>query len=216
MNDAISSLCGSSNPCSEASIRTALTQFYAACNAELAGGANKDVLVIYDALYVTYPLYKAICSQDDSGNRCGAQSLNTPPAASSLYSGSQQTLAPNYDNLKSSNAAFLFLQPDESKDKLCVACTRSILTSFMSFESDLAYGPGLGNSILLAGQAALYQAVQSICGASFLNGAVQAAGSLSDGILGGNSGAASIRAGNGVGAIASLLGAVSLALAAGL
>ncbi len=206
----------SSSVCSEASVRTALTNFYAACQQELAADTpNKDVLEVYDALYVVYPLSKALTSKDDSGNFCGAQSLNTPPAADSLYTGSQQTLTPNFDNLKSSNAAFLFLDPSQSKDKLCVACTRSILTSYISFESDLAYGPGLSKSILLAGQSPLYQAVQSTCGASFLNGAVQAAGSLSDGILGGSSGAASIRAGNGVGAIASLLGAAALAVAVG-
>ncbi|KAI0085499.1 hypothetical protein BDY19DRAFT_986994 [Irpex rosettiformis] len=216
VNSALSTLCASSNPCSEASIRTALTKFYAACPQELTNGtAIPEVVQIYDVLYITYPLYKSMCSQDDSGNRCGAQSLGTPPAASSLYTGSQQTLAPNFDTLKSSNAAFLFLQPTLSKDKLCVSCTRSILTSYISFESDLAYAPGLASSILLSGQTALYQAIQSTCGASFLNGAVQAAGSLADGILGGSSGAASIRAGNGVGTIASLLSVAAVALAAG-
>ena len=40
------------------------------------------------------------------------------------------------------------------------------------------YGPGLNQSILLSGQPALYSAINTKCGPSFLSGAVEAAGAL--------------------------------------
>lgn len=90
------------------------------------------------------------------------------------------------------------------------------MTSYISFQSDIAYGPGLSRSLVLNGQPALYSAIQKTCGGSFLSGAVQAAGSLSDGILGGHSGAASTLAASSTGAIASLFGAVAVFVAAAL
>ena len=47
--------------------------------------------------------------------------------------------------------------------------------------SSIPYGPGNGNSVLFGGEPALYEAINSKCGASFLGGAVQAAGGLATG-----------------------------------
>jgi len=193
-------------------MRTALTNFYAACQSELSSDVNQQVLQIYDILYTVIPLRNAACSKDDSGKYCATEITGTAPSASSLSSGSQQAITPNFQTLQSSNAAFLFLQPTLTSDKLCVPCTRSIVTSYISFESDISYAPGLSQSILLSGQTPLYQAITSTCGANFLSGAVQAAGSLSNGLL--NSGAPRTVPASGAGAIASLLGAVTVALAA--
>jgi len=52
----------------------------------------------------------------------------------------------------------------------------------MTFESNVAYAPGLGNSQILDTQPSLYDAVKSKCPASFLSGAVQAAGGLGKGL----------------------------------
>lgn len=71
---------------------------------------------------------------------------------------------------------------------LCTTCTRNVLTGYFSFESDVLYGPGLSNSILLGGQNELVGAIQQKCGANFLNGAVQAAGGIKQGTF--HSGAA--------------------------
>ena len=87
------------------------------------------------------------------------------------------------------------------------------MTAYVGFESDIAYAPGLASSVLLSGQAALYAAISKTCGASFMNNAVQAAGSLSDSIISGNKNGA---VGSGVGNVASLLGAVAVAVAAAL
>ena len=47
--------------------------------------------------------------------------------------------------------------------------------------SSTPYGPGISNSQLFPGEAALYSAINSKCGASFLGGQVQAAGGLATG-----------------------------------
>lgn len=47
--------------------------------------------------------------------------------------------------------------------------------------SDVPYAPGLPNSQLLANEPALYSAINSVCGAAFLSGQVQAAGGLATG-----------------------------------
>ncbi|KAH8108370.1 hypothetical protein DFH11DRAFT_1822313 [Phellopilus nigrolimitatus] len=94
-------------------------------------------------------------------------------------------LMPNTTTFRSSNLAFLFLTPDLSSDKLCVACTRSVMSAYIAFEQSAPYAPGLSNSPILGGQPALYSAVNSTCGANFMNGAVQAAGGISDGLISG-------------------------------
>lgn len=217
---ALSTLCSSgSSQCSETTVRSSLVKFYAACQSELTTNLNQGVLQIYDVLYTIIPLTNAVCSKDTNGNSCAKEIPGSPPAASSLYSssGSQQVVTPNFATIESSNAAFLFLQPTLSSTELCTPCTRSIITSYVSFESDIPYGPGLAQSIILNGQTALYQAVQTTCGASFLSGVVQAAGSLSNSII--SNSAASSRVPlpvSGAGAIASLVGVVTVALAAAL
>lgn len=200
--------------CSETDIRTTLAAFYSACSAELTSKFNENVVQIYDVLYTLSPLLSATCSKDDSGKYCASQIQGSAPAASSLFSSGQTPITPNFSTLQSSNAAFLYLQPTLDSAQLCTSCTRSIMTAYVGFESDIAYAPGLAQSILLSGQTALYKAIDSTCGANFMNNAVQAAGSLSDSIISSN--AAPRSASAYAGGIASLLGAVSLAIAAAL
>jgi hypothetical protein len=214
VNSALTNLCSSSSACSETTIRSTLANFYSSCTAELTSSVNPGVVQIYDVLYTIIPLTEATCSKDDSGAFCATKIQGNAPPAGSLYSG-QDVLTPNFQALGSSNAAFLFLTPDLSSDKLCTSCTRSIMTQYVSFESDISYAPGLKNSILLGGQAALYAAISQTCGATFMNNAVQAAGSLSDGVISA-SGAAAAHSMSGSGVLASLVGAVSLAIAAAL
>ena len=96
-------------------------------------------------------------------------------------------LVPNITTYQNTNLPFLFLQPaDGAQSSLqsssqCTACTRNIMTAYINFESDTPYGPGLGGSLLLAGQQKLYDAITNTCGKTFLSGVVQAAGGLSSG-----------------------------------
>lgn len=213
-SDAISAALSSlatSNPCSNTDIRTSLASFYSACEAELTSSMNTQVLQVYDVLYSLPPLQAATVSKDDSGNFCATQIKGSAPDASTLYSSDQDTLTPNFSALEKANAAFLYLTPDLPEAQLCTSCTRSVMSAYISFESEIAYAPGLAQSLLLSGQPALYSAISSTCGANFMSNAVQAAGSLSDSIISANS--APRAAGASVGGLASLLGAATIAAA---
>lgn len=94
-------------------------------------------------------------------------------------------LVPNTTTYQDTNLPFMFLQPSMPSSELCTTCARNILTAYIDFESSSPYAPGLSNSLLFAGQISLYNNVTSKCGQSFLNGAVQAAGGLSSGLLSG-------------------------------
>ena len=111
-------------------------------------------------------------------------------------------LIPNTTTYRSSNLAFLFLNSEMSSDELCVSCTRSVLSAYISFEQTVPYALGIANSPMLGGQSDLYNAVTNTCGSSFLSGAVQAAGGLQDGIIGGKSSAPRLTAESGLFTIA--------------
>jgi len=173
---------------------------------------NQDVLRQYDVLYSLIPFQQAVCSQDASGNYCVTSMASTTgssasPSASgkSLFASSssgsslidslytsvpnskkradQTTLiVPNTTTFGATNLLFLFLKPSLTSSELCISCTSSIMTAWINFESNVPYGPGISESALLSGQSALYSAIESECGSSFLSGTVQAAGGISAGI----------------------------------
>jgi hypothetical protein len=117
---------------------------------------------------------------------------------------------PNTSTFREDNIAFLFLAPGLQADKLCVSCTRNVLTSYIAFEQSVPYAPGLASSPILGGQPDLYQAITNTCGANFMSGAVQAAGGLSGGLL---SGAERTAAGD-LGSVGTLMAAVAVGFAA--
>ncbi|KAG6833393.1 hypothetical protein H0H87_007378 [Tephrocybe sp. NHM501043] len=184
----LSNLCSSSvsNNCPESLVRSKLTDFYAACPAELTSNLNKDVLHIYDILYTLNPLKTAVCSKDDSGNYCVTQT--TLPSTGQTAQQIQQVLAsgstPNLDTYNSNNIPFFFLQSTLASSDLCNVCTRNVMTAYLNFEAKVPYAPGLANSLTIKGQTSLYSGIVSTCGSTFLSGAgVQAAGGLSGGTL---------------------------------
>lgn len=146
----------------------------------------------------------SICSKDDTGSWCV---LSSPKSAkeqvgsstltdilSTLYikaggalrrRGPQDAIIPNLATYHDKNLPFLYYNADLDATTLCTTCARQVLTAYMSFESSIAYAPGLSSSQLLGKQAALLNAVKDKCPSGFLNGAVQAAGGLSAGILSG-------------------------------
>lgn len=199
---AISSICtGSvSTACPDSLIRGKLSDFYAACSDELTSSSpNQQVINLYDILYVLTPLEGAICSKDDSGNYCiiSSDSSTGGALANTDYSTIQNNLAytpqlsrrddgPTMANLTTFHDSYLpfgFRTPDMDSTTLCTPCTRNILTPYFNFESDMPYAPGLANSPMLSNQNTLVSAIQSKCGANFLNGAVQAAGGIQTGPL---------------------------------
>ncbi|KAI0331380.1 hypothetical protein GY45DRAFT_1322426 [Cubamyces sp. BRFM 1775] len=237
INSALGTVCASTS-CPDTTIRSKLADFYQACSDELSSNPNQDVVKIYDVLYALTPLKNAICSKDDSGNYCVSkmaqnasssaagtlssitQYVSTPLDSKSSVSRratvqSVVALAPNATTFANNNLLFMMLQPDLPSASLCTSCTRSIITSYISFESSTPYGPGLSSSALLSGQSKLYEGVQNTCGANFLSGAVAAAAGLSGGVTGQiASGASSLVANTGVAGV--IMGAAVLALTASL
>lgn len=55
------------------------------------------------------------------------------------------------------------------------------MTSYINFESNAPYAPGIASSSLLSQQTSVYNAITSVCGSNFLSGVVQAAGGISTG-----------------------------------
>jgi len=201
----LSSFCSASATaaCPESLIRGKLTEFYPACSVELVEQPNDGVLSIYDVLYAITPLKTAVCAKDDSGKYCALRSQG-----SANVKRQADAITPNIQAYHDSNLLFLFLKAELENNVLCTACTRNILSSYIQFESNIPYVPGIANSDLLSGQAPLYTAVQSKCGENFLSGSVAAAGSLGNSLTGSAIG----RAGNDLEArMAALMGILSLA-----
>jgi hypothetical protein len=163
---------------------------------------NVDVVRMYDTIYTIIPMRTSICAKDDSGTFCVLAS----PSAGTKETSSDIDLAkflttlyttpgaltrrapvdtPNMSTYHDNNIPFLFYKPDLEASNLCTSCVRQVLTAYMTFESNVVYGPGLPNSQILDKQPALYEAVKNKCPAGFLSGAVQAAGGLSGGTLSG-------------------------------
>jgi hypothetical protein len=203
VSSTLSTIC-SSDGCSDSLLRGKLTDFYNKCGAELTSSPNDDVRRIYDVLYVVAPFKQAICSKDDSGKYCVTETPG-PSGGKALISTSgedsplskylvatsngalpkrqtQIAMYPNTTTYSSSNIVFLLLKPGLPSDKLCTSCTRNILSSYITFESNVPYAYGLDNSLMLKGQNPLYTDVQKTCGKDFLQGSVSAAGGISDGI----------------------------------
>lgn len=237
VKSALAAVCSAST-CDASTIRSALADFYQACSDELSTG-NQDVIRIYDVLYTLTPLKNAICSKGDNSEYCVtdiastisksstelsnvakyvAQSSTASSALSRRADAAQvvASVTPNTTTFATNNLVFLLLQPELPKEKLCQTCTRNVITSYISFESDTPYAPGLSSSQLLAGQSTLYQAVQNTCGSNFLSGAVAAAAGLSGGLVGQatDNGAAQMSLAS-TGVAGAVLGVVALVLGTG-
>ncbi|KAI0297864.1 hypothetical protein B0F90DRAFT_1633362 [Multifurca ochricompacta] len=189
ISNTLNNLCSSSDACDPTLIGTQLALFYKACQPELSSSnKNSAVVIAYDVLYALGPLKKAVCQKDDSGSYCAANmtssrtaSNSTTAKRSSLERRDQVALVPNLDKYSKQNIPFLGLQTSLPADKLCTACTRNIMNVYTTQLNNVPYGPGISFSLLLSGQPALYAAINTKCGTSFLSGQVQAAGGLATG-----------------------------------
>lgn len=166
--------------CPASAISSQVSAFYSACSAELT--TNEDVIRLYDVIFVIVPMQKALCTTNDSGELCAVSgaplSGSASDVAAGLYTQNGQTIIPNTKAFSSRNIPFLLISPDLEKEALCTSCTRNVLSAYISYESSNPYGPGLSNSQLIPSQADLFQAVQTKCGAKFMDNEVKAAGGL--------------------------------------
>ncbi|KAJ3727509.1 hypothetical protein C8R42DRAFT_716960 [Lentinula raphanica] len=187
----LSTIC-STSVCDDSLLRSTLSSFASACSSELT--SNSDVIGLYDVLYIISPMKTALCSKSDSGSYCAlsatSSSSSAAPAASgtsaaTMASEAQQYLATssgtvNATTFSATNLAFMFLQSSLTSAQ-CTTCTRNIMTSYINFESNAPYAPGISSSVLLGQQTSVYNAITSVCGSNFLSGVVQAAGGISTG-----------------------------------
>ncbi|KAJ3936460.1 MAG: hypothetical protein NXY57DRAFT_1058505 [Lentinula lateritia] len=187
----LSTLC-STSICDDSLFRSTLSSFASACSSELT--SNSDVVGLYDVLYIISPMKTALCSKSDSGSYCALSATSTSSSAAASASGaSAATLASqaqqyistssgtvNGTTFSTTNLAFMFLQSTLTSAQ-CTTCTRNIMTSYINFESNAPYAPGIASSSLLSQQTSVYNAITSVCGSNFLSGVVQAAGGISTG-----------------------------------
>jgi hypothetical protein len=184
INSALNNICSSSNTCPSALINAQLALFYAACGPELTSTSKvASVVATYDVLYVLNLFQQSLCQKDDTGKYCVVNM--TSPSSSTKRStsldrrdDSQVTLLTNYGQ---KDLCFLGLLPSMSASQLCTPCTRDVMNLYTGQLNSIPYAPGIDSSYLLAGQPALYAAINKECGESFLSGQVQAAGALSTG-----------------------------------
>lgn len=180
---ALDNLCSANAACPDSLIRGKLAEFYPACQRELTTEPNQGVLQIYDILYAIRPFSTALCSKGDDGKYCvteGPESGSSLTARSRINRRQDTAITPDISAYRSSNLPFLFISPELDNSVLCTACTRNIMAAYITWESSIAYAPGLTQSGLLGGQPTLYSGIQDKCGANFLSGPVQAAGGLGD------------------------------------
>jgi len=180
VNSALDAICSSPDSNADTLLGSQLGQFQAGCQSELT--SNKDVILAYDVLYLLGPLKNVLCQKENS-KYCvaSASSPATKRALLNRRADAQEAFTPNITAFQQDNIPFLGLQPSLSKDQLCVPCTRDVMTTYTTQMNKYPYAPGTGNSVLLASEPALYGAINSKCGASFLGGAVEAAGGLATG-----------------------------------
>ncbi|GJJ10482.1 hypothetical protein Clacol_004708 [Clathrus columnatus] len=176
--------------CPSGTIKRYLANFAGNCSKELAS-SDKNIVPLFDALYLLTPLSMAACAKDANGNFCvggSAKNSNATTTNGGTANVAQQPLGvnglPNPDAFTSSNVPFLGANPDLDEQDLCTTCTRNALTSYFAFEATFPYPNGLATSQLLGSQNALYSAIESKCPADFLSSALSNAGAAPDTVNG--------------------------------
>lgn len=218
VTNTLNSVCNdtTSNQCPQSLIRSQLADFYPACMDELVTNPNPGVLKIYEVMYSLPAFKSAICTKGDDGNFCAI--INRGVANVDLTRRSLEARAdavtPNTNAFGASNLPFLFIKPDMPKEALCTPCTRNILGSWFTFESEIPFAPGFDTQTILSNQKPLVAAVQSACGQGFFAGSVAAAGGLGNSNSLFDDNAAVPKAGSG--AMAVVVGVLSLVAASAL
>jgi len=171
LSSTLSNLC-SDDQCSNPGTRGLLTQFWTSCTDELAGySPNSEVQGLYDILYFFTPFRAAVCATDSStGNYCASNLGSTTPSGPK-----RGRLAARHDpvvdpsTLRDTGMPYLFMQPSSHSSRLCTPCGKAILQAHVTWEATIPYAYGLSQSPILGGQSALWNAVQSTCGPSFIS-----------------------------------------------
>jgi hypothetical protein len=138
------------------------------------------------------------------------------PRAEGDSSADSTIITPNTTTYLTTGIAYLFLQPNMSSSLLCTTCTKSILASYVAWESQVPYALGLASSPILGKQAALWNSVVSTCGSNFTDSiaaqaGVKSANSTGAGSLGTSAASSTFSASTG---LVGIVGAMAVGVAA--
>ncbi|BGP35875.1 hypothetical protein JCM10296v2_007727 [Rhodotorula toruloides] len=146
-------------------------------------------------------------SGSNSSSPAGSSNSTTSPAPATPLA--LPSLLPNSQTWSTLSLPFLFLTPSMPSSTLCTPCTRTILASYIAFESRMPYALGLANSPLLGGQGTLWTGVGEKCGSGFLEGVAKQVGEAN---LTGGAGVTKVGAKAVVVAVAGVAGVLVFAL----
>lgn len=129
VNAALSKICGKDTGCDDGAVRSQLSQFSSACAADLR--SNKQLLELYDILYVFTPLHDAVCSVNSANQEyCVNQirsatknAASTPAAAAGSASAVPSGLA---------NAKVNLVVAPTTLDSVIDQATEFLTSSFQS------------------------------------------------------------------------------------
>ena len=163
---------GSASGSSSASGTASATD--SAASASASGNATTNALFASYAAELPYParvaaenFYIVINSAADWVRRALVTERQASTAQS--QSGFATVIAPNVTTYRNTNLPFLFLQPSMASTELCTPCTREIMVSYIKWETQVPYALGLSQSPTLGGQLDLWTAINSTCGANYVN-----------------------------------------------
>lgn len=139
------------------STTTTVTNSTIANNAEnfVAAGSDSDII---DGAIQSFEKNGAVTT---SSNSLGRRATTTTSQTTLQY-------APDTQVWGESGVMYLFTVPSLSAASLCTKCTGEILAAYAPWEANTPYGPGLSQSPMLGGQAELWSAASSKCGAAFV------------------------------------------------
>ncbi|GAA5974345.1 hypothetical protein JCM21900_002370 [Sporobolomyces salmonicolor] len=121
----------------------------------------------------TYPSSSNSTSSNSTSSD-STDSASTDSASPNSYS--LPSVLPNSETWRTSSLPFLFLSPNMSSTVVCSSCTKSILSSYVAWESRQPYALGLANSPMLGSQGTLWTGVGDKCGSGFLEAIAKQAG----------------------------------------
>lgn len=122
------------------------------------------------------PVATGSSQNDTSATRSSSAASASATPANITPALSMTGILPNAPEWSAHSVPFLFLSPNMSSSVLCTQCTKTVLASYISWESRLPYAIGLVNSPLLGQQGSLWTGIGDVCGSGFLASTASQAG----------------------------------------
>jgi len=162
---AMDQMCSGKSACDQSAMQTTITDFNTACNGDMLSGNQQSLETTFELLYIMTPMIGGVCAKDTDGSYCLSKAKKN--GGHTKRGDDQSLLQINTDDWKKSNVQFLFIDANESADQLCTACTKQVMTSYITYETALPYPMGVRSANLLGNQKALWTAINSKCPANY-------------------------------------------------